>query len=101
MAGGQKQSNRPNRDLIKKDSGQAEKHLKISKYNAKLIKYSPSTTKSALWGAEAAPLEGFGRILPVGRLRRLRGRICGGTVLDQFGIAFANLSLFFGLAMIF
>ena len=34
-----------------KASGQAEKQLKISEYNAKLIKYSPYATKSVFWGA--------------------------------------------------
>ena len=50
-----KQSNRPNRDLIEKDPGQAEKQLKMSKYNAKLIKYRSQATKFFLWGALGAP----------------------------------------------
>ena len=55
--------------------GQAEKQSKISKYNAKLIKYSPRATKSLLWGAFGAPEGGFGG---------------GGAVFDQFGIVFAH-----------
>ena len=47
----------------------------MSRYNAKLVGYSPSTTKSAVWGAEGAPEEGFGRL---------------GAVFDQFGIVFAH-----------
>ena len=57
------------------DLGQAEKQLKISKYNAKLIKYSPQATISILRGALGAPEGGFGG---------------GGAVFDQFGIVFAH-----------
>ena len=69
-----------------KDLGQAEKQLQIRKYNAKLIKYSPSTTKSSLWGAEGAPEGEFGR---------------SGAVFNQFSIVFAHVWLFFGLARVF
>ena len=34
----------------------------MSKCNAKLIKYSPSTTKSAFWGAEGNPDREFGSL---------------------------------------
>ena len=61
--------------FVKKDPGQAEKHFRISKYNAKLIKYSPLTTTSSLCGAEGAPEGEFG---------------CLGAAFDQFGIVFAN-----------
>ena len=56
-----------------KDPGQAEKQCKISKYNTKLIKYSSSTTKSALWGARGAPEGVFDR---------------SRAVFDQFGFVF-------------
>ena len=42
-----------------KDPGQAEKPLKISKYNAKLFKYSFQATRYLLWGAFGAPEGGF------------------------------------------
>ena len=85
MAVGDKQPNRPNRDLIKNDPGQAEKHPNIGKYIPKLIKYSPSTTKSAIWGSEGAPKVEFGRL---------------GTVFNEFGIVFVHFVLLFGLARV-
>ena len=50
MAESQKQSTRPNR-FYQKDTGQAKKQLKSSKYNAKLIKYSHKAPKFPFWGA--------------------------------------------------
>ena len=37
----------------------------MSKYNAKLIKYSPFTTKPTLWGAKGGPERNKGYISPV------------------------------------
>ena len=56
--------------------------MKVTYYNAKLIKYRPFTTKSALWGAPEEELD------------------CFGAVFDQFGIACAFF-VFFGLARVF
>ena len=78
MGDPRKESNRPNRDLIKKTLARL-KNKRMSKYNAKLIKYSPQATKSLLWGAFGAPAGGFGG---------------GGAVCHQFGIVYANLRLF-------
>ena len=76
MAAGQKQSNRPNRNLIKTILATPKN---ITTCNAKLIKYSSQARKLALWGAFEAPEGEFGG---------------GGVVCDQFGIVFADFDFF-------
>ena len=80
MAGGSKTIKQTKSRFNQKDPGQAEKQDKISKYNATLLEYSSSTTKSALWGAKGAPEGEFDGL---------------GAEFEQFGIVFANLWLLF------
>ena len=57
--GGPKTNNQKTKSrFYQKDPGQAEKQ--ISKYNAKLINYSPQATKFLLQGVFGAPEGGFG-----------------------------------------
>ena len=59
-----------------KKPGHAEKQPTMSRYNAKLIKYSASTTRCARCSAEGAPEREFDRL---------------GAVSNEFGIVFAHL----------
>ena len=70
----------------KKDPDQAETQSNTSSYNAEIMKYSLQSTKLPFQDAFGAPEGAFGG---------------EGSVIDQFGIGFANLSLVFCLTRVF